>query len=202
MQKNRVQQQLSRTGRALLVSILLLLAGCSSNGFEGTTPIALADLPTGIGRGFPVATLAQIDNSATGLEAGEQAPNFHMVLEDGRYLALADLQGRPILINFWATWCGPCRLEMPEIVAAANHDPDLVVLAVNVQEEVPQLTPFAEDFAMTMPIVRDEAGDLRDLYAVRGMPTSIFIDRQGNISTVWTGILTGRALDEFLATIQ
>jgi peroxiredoxin len=91
---------------------------------------------------------------------------------------------------------------MPEIVAAANHDPELVVLAINVQEELAQLEPFAEDFQMAMPVVRDTDATLRQLYAVSGMPTSVFIDRNGQIATIWTGVLTAKTLEEQLAAIQ
>jgi peroxiredoxin len=73
---------------------------------------------------------------------------------------------------------------------------------VNVQEELAQLEPFTEDFQMTMPVVRDTDGALRDLYAVLGMPTSVFIDRDGKIATIWTGILTSAALQEFIAEVQ
>ncbi|MEZ4615240.1 MAG: TlpA disulfide reductase family protein [Caldilineaceae bacterium] len=167
-----------------------------------TDPITLADLPPGIGRGYPVVSFSGIDNDAAGLTQSDPAPNFHMVLPDGKYLTLADLRGRPVLINFWATWCGPCRLEMPEIVAEASRNEELVVLAVNVQEELTQLQPFTEDFQMIMPVIQDSKAELRQLYEVTGMPTSVFIDRDGNIAAIWRGILTGPALHDFLAAIQ
>lgn len=167
-----------------------------------TEQIALATLPSGIGRGFPIVALDQSDNRATGIEVGDQAPTFQLVLDDGRYLELADFAGRPVLINFWATWCGPCRLEMPELVAEANRNQDLVLLAVNVQEERERLEPFAEDFQMNMPIVQDANGDLRDLYGVRGMPTSVFIDRDGRIAHHVTGILTPQSLQGYLSGID
>jgi thiol-disulfide isomerase/thioredoxin len=107
-----------------------------------------------------------------------------------------------VLINFWATWCGPCRLEMPELVTTANNHAELIVLAVNVQEELPQIQAFAEDFAMTMPIVRDTDGALRQKYGVRGMPTSIFIDKEGKIAAVWSGLLTKKVLNKFLTEIE
>jgi len=187
---------------ALLLLLVLVMSGCSESGPALVEPITLDDLPSGVGRGFPVATLHQIEDEQAAPATGALAPNFNMVLPDGKYLSLADLQGRPVLLNFWATWCGPCRLEMPELVAEANHNQDLVILAINVQEELTQLQPFAEDFQMTMTVVRDSEADLRTLYQVNGMPTSIFIDRKGNIATIWSGVLTAKSLQDHLAKIQ
>jgi thiol-disulfide isomerase/thioredoxin len=186
-----------------LVALLLVSTACSvgpAQSAASTTgeAITLDALPAGVGRGFPVA---QLDHSAQvgSLEEGEMSPNFQLLLDDGRHLRLQDLRGQPVLLNFWATWCGPCRLEMPEIVRVATTNPDLVVLAINVQESMEQLQPFAEEFQMTLPVVRDTDGELRNLYEVRGMPTSVFIDREGKIFTIWTGILTSKLLEDLLA---
>jgi thiol-disulfide isomerase/thioredoxin len=186
----------------IVLLLFLLLSGCGEQGLVLTEPIGVDELPAGIGRGFPVATLQDIDNAGAALAPAAPAPNFNLALADGKYLTLADLKGRPVLINFWATWCGPCRLEMPELVAAAQRNEDLVVLAVNVQEELTQLQPFAEDFQMTMPVVRDSDATLRQLYEVSGMPTTIFIDREGNVAAVWRGVLTAKTLEGFLEEIQ
>lgn len=182
--------------------ILLVFNACSASGPKLTTEIDADDLPAGIGRGFPAVSLHGIDNAGTALTPGAVPPNFNMTLDDGRYISLANLKGRPVMINFWATWCGPCRLEMPEIVAEANRNQDLVVLAINVQEELTQLQPFAEDFAMTMPVVLDSDATLRQLYEVSGMPTSVFIDTEGKIATIWRGILTPDSLHQFVAQIE
>lgn len=186
----------------LLTGFVLLLAACSQPTTTFTETITLEELPVGIGRGFPVASLSEIEGNRVIATQGEVAPNFRMVLDDGTYLSLADLQGRPVMINFWATWCGPCRVEMPDIVELANQDEELVVLAVNVQEELAQLEPFTKEFGMTMPVVRDSDAALRQLYDVRGMPTSVFIDREGQIDTIWRGFLTEDALEGFVAEIR
>ncbi|MEX1019480.1 MAG: TlpA disulfide reductase family protein [Litorilinea sp.] len=191
----------------LLLLALLLLVGCNrgaSNSSVATpveSTITYANLPTGLGRGYPILSFEGLDEGVQGLVPGQPAPNFRMVLDDGNSLTLEDLHGSPILINFWATWCGPCRIEMPDIVRHSNEEEDLIVLAVNVQEELEDIQGFATDFQMEMPVLRDTEGDLRRIYDLRGMPTSIFIDRAGNVTAVWPGVLTPSQIEELLADI-
>lgn len=190
----------------ILGVIAFLLAGCG-NGNAGTPldvakKIALADLPTGVGRGYPAAQLIAGEKGNPALRAGSPAPDFALVLEDGSHLSLSDLRGRPVVINFWATWCGPCRLEMPELMRAAMADPKLVLLAVNTQEARDAVEPFADDFAMATPVVLDSKGDVNNLYAVRGLPTTYFIDGSGAISAIHSGVLTPPALKERLDAIR
>lgn len=164
-------------------------------------PIELETLPAGLGRGYPVVEL-DAANTRPVVGVGGEAPDFRLRLDDGRYVALHDLRGRPVLINFWATWCGPCRLEMPGILNHAQSNPDLVVLAVNVQETIAQVEPFVEEFQMTMPVVLDASGELRRLYQVRGMPTSVFIDARGKVAVIWAGMLSADLLQEIVADIS
>lgn len=179
-----------------------MLAACGRETPSEPLPsIRLDEFPTGLGRGFPVGTLTGADNSATGINTGDVAPNFRMQFSEDQGLYLSDLVGRPILINFWATWCGPCRLEMPEIVHHADSSADLVVIAINVQEEPEPVESFARDFSMNMPVVRDTDAKIRDLYEVRGMPTSVFINREGKVSTYREGVLSPAMLEEMLASI-
>jgi thiol-disulfide isomerase/thioredoxin len=209
-QKSASREQHPGTSKGLarpLLSIaliaLILLAGCGSERTRVssvTAPtVSVDETPAGLGRGYPLASPA--DGGDTGIGIGDRAPNFRLTLDDGRAMTLHDLAGRPVLINFWATWCGPCRIEMPEILRTAEERPELVVLAVNVEEELEPIQAFAADFQMEVVIPRDEEGDVRTLYQVRGMPMSYFIDRNGVIRAVWAGVLTPDRLDELLAEI-
>ena len=181
-----------------------MLASCGSEATpRAESPsITFADLPTGLGRGYPIASVEGVDNSDSGVNVGDRAPNFQLQLDDGRTLTIEDLRGRPLLINHWATWCGPCRLEMPEIIKAARANPELIVLAVNMMQARSQIEPFAAEFDMDIPIVIDPIGSVRDLYAVRGLPTTILVDRDGIISAIWAGLLTGAKLEEMLKTLE
>ncbi len=163
--------------------------------------MTLSDFPANPGRGFGEVVIEGVPNDNTGPAPGQLAPNFALQLDDGSYVTLHDLQGQPVMINFWATWCGPCRLEMPDIVAADAADGELVVLAINVQEELDAIEPFVNEFGMTMPIGRDSSGELRTLYEAQGMPTSVFINPDGTIAAKWSGLLTQELLATFLQQI-
>jgi len=184
----------------------LILAACGGSGagakLDVAKKVALADFPEGVGRGYPSVQMAPGGKSNPSLQPGSPAPDFALVLEDGSHLSLSDLRGRPVVINFWATWCGPCRLEMPELMRTAVNDPNLILLAVNVQEEKDAVAAFADDFAMTTPVLLDSEGALNKLYAVRGLPTTYFIDDSGAISAVYSGPLTPPALKERLDAIR
>lgn len=187
----------------ILTSCLLALAfsacGVTAPGdANGFTPVPLDEFPDSLGKGFPVAE--RIEEGAAAV--GDPAPNFAFFLDDGRGADLASLQGKPIVLNFWATWCGPCRAEMPELVALSQDNPNVVVLEVNVGEELDTVLDFATEFGMTMPVVLDKGDEVRRAYAVRNMPTTVFIRSDGAIGARWAGILVGEQLADFVKQIS
>lgn len=204
--QSKRQRRFGAVALFMILGLALLLSACSgasansSASTEGQA-ISLDALPDGLGRGFPSVELDPASNTGGTVRAGVEAPNFYLRLDDGRFVALRDLRGRPVLINFWASWCGPCRLEMPDIVERAQANPDLVVLAVNAQETLAHVEPFVEEFQMTMPVALDTDAVLRNLYQVRGMPSTVFIDHKGKIAMIWTGMLTGDLLQQIIDDI-
>ena len=200
---NTCWRRVAAVASCLLITISFLSAcGAGGNAKPAKQAITLADLPAGLGRGYPVAQVDSQPPAGGLLKQGETAPDFSMVLDDGRYLRLSDLQGKPVVLNFWATWCGPCRLEMPELVKAAGANPDLVVLAADAQEARAPVADFAAEFKMDLPIVLDKDGKVRNLYRVPGLPTTYFIDKTGKIASVVVGPLTPQVLADRLAEIQ
>jgi thiol-disulfide isomerase/thioredoxin len=143
--------------------------------------------------------------SQTPPRQGSVAPGFTLTTLAGSPANLSDYKGRPVLINFWASWCEPCRGEMPLIVAAyAAHKPaGLEVLAVNLtdQEGMKDVRKFVAAFQMPFPVLLDAQGRVRRLYALRGLPTSVFVGADGVVRLVNRGPVTAESLDLGLAGI-
>lgn len=131
------------------------------------------------------------------------APDFRLAAPDGSVMQLSDLAGKVVLLNFWATWCQPCRAEMPDLQAlhrdyGQRHD--FTVVGVNFQEDAATVESFARSFRIAFPLLLDRDGQVAgDRYHVRTLPTSFIIDRDGNIRDVWTGQLAKAAV---LARLQ
>ncbi len=125
-------------------------------------------------------------------QEGGPAPDFALQGLDGRIYRLSELRGRAVLINFWATWCGPCRTEMPAIeeVYRRYADGRLVVLAVNVEEDTDRVAPFVQRLGLSFPILLDRDGAVSRRYRVTGLPTTYLIRPDGTIDGVRLGPYT------------
>ncbi|MCC6301165.1 MAG: TlpA family protein disulfide reductase [Anaerolineales bacterium] len=119
------------------------------------------------------------------------APDFSLPTTNGETIRLSDLRGQAVLVNLWATWCPPCRAEMPAIEKVYNEykDEGFVVLAVNMtyQDTPRNIAPFIAEHALTFPILLDETGDMASAYQLRSLPSSFFITREGIINEVVIG---------------
>lgn len=120
-----------------------------------------------------------------GVEVGQRAPEFKVRNLKREFSALSDYRGKVVLINFWATWCGPCKAEMPSMEALyGNYNrKDFEILAVSIDTEgEPRVRSYVEKGGFTFPILLDFAFMLNDQYQVRVVPTSFVVDRQGKIA--------------------
>jgi peroxiredoxin len=126
-----------------------------------------------------------------GTKVGQIAPDFELERLDSGEAWLTDFRGHPVVLNFWATWCQPCRQEMPQFVKAYDKykDDGLVIIGLNLQEGRDLIRPFADDFGMAFPILIDRDGDVGDEYRLLGLPTTYFIDADGVIRSVYSGPL-------------
>ncbi len=140
-------------------------------------------------------------------QAGRAGPDFVLERVGGGTLRFSDLQGRPVLLNFWASWCPDCRLEMPAIVAAyeRHRAEGLVVLGINLQEADSRIARFADDYGMTFPLVIDRDGDVGQAWriggAFEGLPSSYFIDATGVVRAVFNQPLTKDSIEQALVDI-
>jgi peroxiredoxin len=135
-----------------------------------------------------------------GTQVGQRAPDFTVTLTDGRELALSDLRGQVVLLNFWATWCAPCRFEMPEFqsVFLTNQDAGFIVLAVNVMERLEQIETYAAELGLTFPIALDPNGAINSLYRVTGYPSTYIIDANGVIRAFNAGPVTADQVAQWI----
>jgi len=135
-------------------------------------------------------------------QVGHPAPDFTLPILEGLPMRLSDLRGHPVIINFWATWCPPCRAELAEIQAVHEQyaDQGLVVLGVDVREDIPTVSAFVKEIGLTYPILLDMGLASND-YLVRLLPTTFFVDRQGIIRAVYSGPMNAAILEERLRSI-
>ncbi len=124
-------------------------------------------------------------------QVGFLAPDFTLKTPLGKSFTLSELRGRPVIVNLWATWCPPCRAEMPALQKLYDEyrDRGLIVLAVNAtqQDDVQAIAPFVEKYHLTFPILLDETGLAARAYQLRSLPSSYFIGRDGTIREIVVG---------------
>lgn len=134
---------------------------------------------------------------------GKPAPEFTLVDTNGKAVHLSDFRGKVVLLNFWATWCAPCRKEFPELVKTyGDGASDVVVVGINMQENRDQVRQFADEFGADFPILIDPKAEAAEAYRLLGLPSSYFIDQQGVLRQQHFGLLTREIIDEKLETAR
>jgi peroxiredoxin len=150
---------------------------------------------------------ANVTGRGPSTDVGRAAPDFLLRTPDGGELRFSDLRGKPVLVNFWASWCTPCRQEMPEIVRAydARSDDGLVVVAIDLQENAQQVREFADEFGMDFTLVIDRTGQVAEAWRiggpVEGIPSSYFIDADGVVQARVFGPMDAETIERELAKI-
>lgn len=142
----------------------------------------------------------QFSKKEIGIEEGQQAPDFTLKTLSGESSSLSDVRGKKVLLNFWATWCKPCRQEMPAMEELQKEHSDLAVIAVNftsAEKSEKQVQAFAGTYHLTFPIFIDKKGINAD-YNVFSYPTTYILDEKGVIQDIHIGTMTKKEMKEKL----
>jgi thiol-disulfide isomerase/thioredoxin len=174
--------------QVLLLVVVVALAACGGPTATTTQPSPLARLPQTI-----AADSRLLDDSGTTLmpNVGDRAPDFAYTLPDGTTHKLSELRGKKVLLNFWATWCEPCRSEMPDLQQATQtYGDQLVVLGVNKLETAVVIPPFLNEVPVSFTLIVNTSGDISSRYAAKNIPTSFFINSDGTVGFRKIGVMT------------
>ena len=178
-----------------LACAALLAAACGDGGTEPAATETATATPA------RAATIGLLDDLP--LEVDQPAPDFFLRTLNGRSVRLSDYRGKTVVLNFWASWCPPCRREMPDFQTlweerGPSGPDDLVILAVNLlpEDTIAAAEGFVDEFGLTFPILLDTSrGEVSQRYGVQALPATFFIDRDGIVRTTALGSVFGHLLE-------
>ena len=143
--------------------------------------------------------LSQLDTSLPSLQVGSIAPDFSLQSSSDTIIMLSSLRGKIVMVNFWASWCGPCKEEMPAIQNVySKYSENLMILGVNDDDSVSTIRDFARQFELTFPLLIDSTGSVAAQYGIRAYPSTFFIDRDGIIFRIMVGTMTQSTIEDIL----
>lgn len=218
--RNKKALKRSAAGAALALFLALQITGCSQtadqNKADRKTEQAQGTEKDGLGA---EKSSAETEKNGTGTEKqeaaadqgdgviefkpgmpikeGVQAPDFTGELIDGTSITLSELQGKPVIINFWATWCGPCVKEMPAFERLKDDFGDKIgIIAVNCGDDAGTVKDFMEENGYTFPVVLDEEYSISMLYPTNSIPYTVVVDAEGKVTHISTGALDADTMYE------
>ena len=149
-------------------------------------------------------SVIEVSEAALRVEIGQPVPDFRLDTPDGGELRLSDFRGQAVVLNFWATWCGPCRAEMPELQSIYDEHAaagTLTVLGIDEMESADAVNGFIAALALTFPMALDRSGEVAERYGLIGLPGTFFIDAEGILRARVLGQLHGELLEDGLASV-
>jgi peroxiredoxin len=143
------------------------------------------------------------ESPSTKPQASKPAQDFALKDITGKEVKLSSLKGKAVMVNFWATWCHPCREEIPDLQKSyeENKDKGFIILGVNIKENKSKVSKFVEDYKITYPVLLDIDGSVSNEYHVFGVPMSFFIDKNGIIKDSFVGMMTKEDISKRLEAI-
>jgi peroxiredoxin len=182
-----------------LLSVAFVVRASRGGTDGGSTLVDLTFAPSPGGTKVVEPGLGALDDNPPVI--GETAPDFALRTSDGRVVKLSDLRGSVVWVNFWASWCVPCKKELPDIqkVYDEKHGQGLEVLEVNWEDDAHTAQDFFLARNLTLPLLFDGGGSVYDQYRLQGLPDSFFVGRDGRITGLQYGFLTEQKMRERLA---
>jgi peroxiredoxin len=152
--------------------------------------------------GLLITVFAATSLASSGLE-GQVAPDFALKSSTGENLRLSEYRGDVVMINFWATWCGPCRQEMPLLdeLYTRYERVGFSLLGVNIDDDSRRAMQMIEDLGVSFPVLFDARKEVSELYEVEAMPVTVLVDREGNVRHVHHGYKPGYE-DKYLDQVR
>lgn len=142
-------------------------------------------------------------NKVNVLSIGDQAPDFELVDIDGNRHRLSDYKGQGVFLNFWGSWCGPCKKEMPYMENQYNayKEKGVQILAVNIAESNLKVETFRRQYGLTFPVLIDKTGSVKDAYNIVPLPTTFLIDKNGKIIKIITREMSEAEIKSYMDEI-
>ena len=204
----RAQQEARRRIPAEFIIIIALILAVGLGGslwyFVVQPGLAVSNAAAVPSTAFPSTTLGTGGTVSQPVVAASPAPDFTTKDLAGNTVRLSDYRGQPVVLNAWATWCGPCRLEMPDLEKFYQEyrEQGVVVLAVNMGESKDTVATFIKDNKYTFPVLLDETtAAVGRPYRISGIPATFFIDRQGKIASIQVGAMNLAEMKRRVAAI-
>ena len=141
--------------------------------------------------------------SESGVQVGQPAPNFKIPDLYGHEISLDQYKGKVVLLDFWATWCGPCRMALPVVERLQKEFPStLILLAINLQDRKEEITDFIYKLGLTSQVLMDENGSVGQAYGAASIPMEVLIDKQGVVRFVQMGFDPRSTISRLRAEIE
>ncbi|WP_174616273.1 peroxiredoxin family protein [Virgibacillus ihumii] len=196
--------------KAILILVVLGMFGWAVYDFTSTTDETVVEEKTGSSGGKitsppPAGEKGDVKKTdEVGISVGQIAPDFKLRTLEGKTVRLSDYRGERVIVNFWATWCPPCRAEIPDFQKLYEKK-DVEILAVNLtstEKSKEGVRKFVKEFGMTFPVLMDVNSDVAETYQVRAYPTSYMIDSSGHIQFKALGAMNYDLMIQELAKVE